>query len=187
MRPPCTVEGCGRPNDARGLCRMHYKRWKKHGDPLVTIRVPQGETCTVDGCETRPVAHGLCQTHLARRNRHGSTDLPERPTVLERFWAKVNKDGPSAPISWDGAPLPGMCWLWEGAADAIGYGKFNPGARLIGAHRYSYQSMVGAIPAGLYLDHLCRNPRCVNPDHLEPVTHAENVRRGAIARKRMNR
>lgn len=73
------------------------------------------------------------------------------------------------------------CWEWTGARSKRGYGVFgisNPRKNLC-AHRYSWElANERTVPEGLQLDHLCRNPRCVNPDHLEPVTHAENVRRG---------
>jgi hypothetical protein len=73
------------------------------------------------------------------------------------------------------------CWLWMGAVTNGGYGIINIGGRKpppTRAHRLTYELLVGPIPEGLELDHLCRVPCCVNPKHLEPVTHAENVRRG---------
>lgn len=69
------------------------------------------------------------------------------------------------------------CWEWEGPRDRHGYGRH--GSRGL-AHRIVYVALVGPVPEGLELDHLCRNPTCVRPDHLEPVTHAENVRRGRV-------
>lgn len=71
------------------------------------------------------------------------------------------------------------CWLWLGATrTARGYPLFYDGARKVGGHRWSYESFVGPIPAGLTIDHLCRTPSCVNPDHLEPVTGYVNTLRG---------
>lgn len=74
----------------------------------------------------------------------------------------------------------GYCWQWNAGCTSFGYGKFSVGRRTVLAHRYAYEAMFGPVPTGLQLDHLCRNPGCVNPDHLEPVTSAENVRRGAL-------
>lgn len=73
---------------------------------------------------------------------------------------------------------PDGCWLWTAAINEFGYGSFWHEGRMQKAHRVSYKLMRGEIPAGLFLDHLCRQPACVNPFHLEPVTHTENVRRG---------
>jgi hypothetical protein len=60
---------------------------------------------------------------------------------------------------------------------ALGYGRIHVKGYPL-AHRAVYETFVEAVPEGLELDHLCRNTGCVNPDHLEPVTHAENMRRG---------
>ncbi|MBV5269024.1 MAG: HNH endonuclease, partial [Afipia sp.] len=73
------------------------------------------------------------------------------------------------------------CWLCHSANNQRGYGRLNiGGGKLVTAHRYSYELSVGPIPHGLELDHLCRQPCCVNPAHLEPVTPFENGRRAGL-------
>jgi hypothetical protein len=90
-----------------------------------------------------------------------------------RFMSKVNKTG--------------GCWLWT-AAKAGGYGRFAlAGGRLVPAHRYAWEVLVGPIPAGMQMDHLCRTPACVNPAHLEPVTQRENALRGEAPTVRVYR
>ena len=91
-------------------------------------------------------------------------DKRRRPVAV-RFWEKVKKSD--------------QCWVWQAGGHPRGYGRFRAeGGALVWAHRWSYQQAYGAIPRGLGLDHLCRNPSCVRPDHLEPVTQKTNVLRG---------
>jgi hypothetical protein len=75
------------------------------------------------------------------------------------------------------------CWVWIGSRDRKGYGrtsvKLNGHARGLWAHRVSFEFFVGAIPYGWQLDHVCRNPSCINPDHLEPVPLKTNRERQA--------
>lgn len=80
------------------------------------------------------------------------------------------------------------CWCWRGYVDRNGYGlvkvKHSDGGRSnTTAHRFLWQAILGPLDRALELDHLCRNRACVNLEHLEPVTHAENVRRGSAATK----
>lgn len=74
------------------------------------------------------------------------------------------------------------CWLWTGGRDHGGYGSARWGTTVLKAHRVAYGHLVGPIPAGLVLDHLCRIRHCVNPAHLEAVTLEENNRRGNAVR-----
>jgi hypothetical protein len=68
------------------------------------------------------------------------------------------------------------CWIWQLSARGR-YGRLTRNGVAVGAHRWMYETHIGPVPDGLMLDHLCRQPLCVNPDHLEPVTNAENQRR----------
>src|SRR5262249_42881584 len=74
------------------------------------------------------------------------------------------------------------CWPWTGAKNQWGYGRVHDyaGDKLVQrqAHRVVYELLRGPIPEGTEPDHLCRNPGCVNPGHLEPVSHQENIQRG---------
>jgi hypothetical protein len=81
-----------------------------------------------------------------------------------RFWPKVDATG--------------ICWEWTRGKNRDGYGRFNDGSFVWLAHRYAWTILVGPIPDGFTLDHLCRVHSCVNPDHNELVTLAENKRRG---------
>jgi len=83
--------------------------------------------------------------------------------VVNRFWSKVDKTGD--------------CWEWHAKVASNGYGHFWLEGRNRLAHRVAYEMVVGPIAEGLQLDHLCRNPRCVRPDHLEPVTARVNTLR----------
>lgn len=119
------------------------------------------------------------------KRRQSTDDLSRKVPAIERFLAFV-------------APQPNGCWLWTGTVTVRGYGYFSTGVArsegpdMMSAHRWAYQFWIGPIPAGKQLDHtchrecvggdLCPHRRCVNPDHLEPVTNRENVVRGNAAR-----
>lgn len=75
------------------------------------------------------------------------------------------------------------CWIWTATKNRKGYGSFGVDGRNLLAHRVAYELFVAPIPEGLTLDHLCRVPACINPEHLEPVTMQENFRRGIHANR----
>lgn len=79
---------------------------------------------------------------------------------------------------WSRVDASGDCWEWVAGRNGNGYGITYASGKAQVAHRWAYEELVGGIPAGLTLDHLCRNKRCVNPDHLEPVTQRVNTLRG---------
>lgn len=127
--------------------------------------------CSV--CGKASVAKGLCAAHFRRLQEYGSpTGRPLRAT--DTFWLRVVAGAiPSF------APHLGPCWIWAGPATTQGYGRIN-GYGL--AHRFAYEHMVGPIPEGLTIDHLCRVQLCVNPEHLDPVPLAVNSQREMAAR-----
>ncbi len=88
-------------------------------------------------------------------------------SATTRFWAKV------------GTTEPDKCWPWLAYRNRDGYGIFRAATdRRVPAHRFAYELVIGPIPDGLEIDHLCRVRDCVNPAHMEPVTHRENILRG---------
>lgn len=79
---------------------------------------------------------------------------------------------------WDKVTVTGFCWLFEGWVDKEGYGYARFDLKAQRVHKLAYEQLIGPVPDGLHLDHLCRVRHCVNPDHLEPVTPRENLMRG---------
>ena len=122
--------------------------------------------CSIDGCGKIVECRGWCPMHYQRWRKNGNPlvrTLRDRSPEL-RFWPKVDRSG--------------ECWLWTARINYKGYGQFKVGNQQTFAHRFSYELLVGPIPEGLQIDHLCRVRNCVNPAHLEPVTPRENTRRG---------
>lgn len=102
-----------------------------------------------------------------------------RLTAIERFLAKVEVG--LLPDEWTGRlEDKTKCLMWTAGKDKGGYGRFFADRRMWLAHRFSYVYHKGEIPAGLELDHICRNRSCVNYNHLEPVTRKVNLDRSPI-------
>lgn len=152
----CVHEHCERTHYGRGYCRPCYMKIYNAGGftaPVVPWSPPR----------TAPTVPP----------RFGSDRLPER------FWRRVE-------LADNG------CWLWNGLTSRLGYGLIHVNPIEVATHKLAYQVLVGEVGEGLELDHLCHTSalnecvadgaecihrRCCNPDHLEPVTHEENMRR----------
>lgn len=181
----CKIDGCEKKAMGRGWCSMHYARWRKSGDPLVTLRVQRDPTCVIEGCVKSERTRGWCDKHYMAWYVHGDP-LWERPTPIERLLAKIDRDG-LVPAH---RPELGPCWEIDTHHGPLGYAYFSRGEGSQLAHVAAYELLVGPVPDGLELDHLCRNRGCVKavadecgPGHLEPVTHLENMRRSEIAQR----
>jgi hypothetical protein len=117
-----------------------------------------------DCCDSqRLYARGLCKRHYMRKWKAGT--LPPIPkTPEERFWKYVQRGEPDD------------CWIWTASTDRYGYGQFKMDGKMVKAHRFSYTLAHGPIPDGLHVLHHCDNPPCVNPAHLFPGSHIDNMR-----------
>lgn len=178
----CSVRDCERKVYGRGFCSMHWKRWYRYGDPSIVLpHTPPKRKCAVENCDRWRHAEGFCIAHFKRLQRHGDplAGGPFRNHTHDREWLMGMVE-----------VQPNGCWRWKGAVISTGYGHMRHKGQYVVAHRFAYELLVGPIPAGLALDHLCHNRDlscrfpapclhrlCVNPTHLEPVTYGENNQR----------
>lgn len=168
----CEADDCGREVHCRGLCTMHYQRYKRQGKLKVKhIRVspvdgmPVVHECRVQGCGRPTVSKGLCSGHDYRFRVNGDagdttlrplTDSPEESFAVRTKWE-------------------GECLIWTGAMNR-GYGRIKVDGRDVKAHRYAWERVNGPIPDGMVIDHKCWNTACVNVGHLRVATPSENTR-----------
>ena len=126
--------------------------------------------CSIEGCGRPLYARGWCKTpHYYSWWKWGDPEhvSPLRRPEIERFWAKVDQDGPVPKHR----PELGQCWVWTANTIPKGYGLFG---RKRYAHRYSWTLHYGTIPGKLWVLHKCDNPPCVRPDHLFLGTARDN-------------
>lgn len=126
--------------------------------------------CRIEGCIRPHLARGLCGAHYHRWERHGDPlagGMQLYLPVMERFRIQTQ-------IAQNG------CILYIGYRNNTGYGRIHVGKRMVLAHIFAYEAAKGRVPTGLVLDHLCRNPPCVNVEHLEAVTQRVNMQRALM-------
>jgi len=127
------------------------------------VYTKRGETCSVEGCDRAVWARTYCGKHYRAWHAHGDPTYRVIVPLDVRIWEKIEKTDD--------------CWLWTGALSS-GYGVVGYEGRHLRVHRVVYELLVGPIPEGLTLDHLCRVRSCCRPEHLEPVTATVNKERG---------
>jgi len=125
--------------------------------------------CSVDGCTAPSRTRGWCGPHYQRWRRTGS-ETGGGPSIIGRH---ATADERLRNIGW--TVKPSGCWEWKGATGPRGYGKLSYRGATVPAHRLSYEAYVGPIPEGAYILHGCDNPPCMNPAHLQPGDHTENM------------
>lgn len=133
-----------------------------------------------------PNPTGLCMcgcgkpTPLARRNQYTRGTRAGHPVC---YLPGHHPNGQAlSPVKYIIDPNSG-CWVWQRCKSPEGYAKsIRVDGHAYAPHRFYYEQKYGPIPAGLALDHLCKNRLCVNPDHLQPVTQTQNTRRSRIAK-----
>lgn len=159
--------GCGRSIPTVSKCGEPQRFVHGHN-----ARLQETRPCSVVTCTASAFTHGLCRRHWTRIRDHGEL-YPVTSRLSPELWFWKHVALPTEPDD---------CWLWMGATDRAGYGQavsrqLSP-TRTKQAHRWVYEQRVAPVTPGAHIDHLCRIPRCVNPEHLEAVTPAENTRRG---------
>lgn len=171
MATICSVEGCKKSahykdSGKRGYCSAHYRRWKRHGDPLGTsFPFKRGDPCLVDGCEKPSRSKGYCAMHLRRLERHGGTGPGKFETGVKEPWlidhAKYAQEA---------------CLRWPFRLEHTGYGSLLFRGASTTAHR-AMCILAHGEPADQELEaaHSCNNRWCVNPKHLRWATAQENA------------
>lgn len=131
------------------------------------------EICLTDGCGAKAYVRAMCRRHYSRERRHGDASLG-RPAngraLLDRIRERLVRTSSG-------------CLEWTGTRDRHGYGRLNVDGIPKLVHRLLWELTEGPIPEGLEPDHVCRNTSCALREHLELVTHAENIRRAHASKR----
>jgi hypothetical protein len=164
-----TKVGSKRPKVNGADLSAHRREWESRGIDYGLCLCGCGADTEKSQKTDRAAGHVAGEPRFCRTG-HRRALLPDE--IATRFWKHVEKHSPDS------------CWIWTATRKhgSHEYGEFTVGGIRYVAHRFAFEIAKGPIPDGHYLDHLCRNPPCVNPAHLEPVTPRENVLRGLKGR-----
>lgn len=194
----CSIDGCTNPHLAKGYCNAHWKKWKRHGDPLWQRPLAPERKCTVNGCENKYHAQGYCPMHYLRAKADGKLSTSQECTVGDCRGYQVAKgvchkhyqkllrygDPEVSVITKSATPgesldlrtmVAGECLVWTGNVTEFGYGHMSVKGKMKYAHRVAWELARGPIPNGMQIDHICWNRACVNVDHLRLATQMENT------------
>jgi hypothetical protein len=185
VRTDCSVEVCNRAAVAKGYCQAHFL-WSKTNDwavPTHSIasRAPRtyGDVqCSVSGCERVIDARGLCKSHYVWSKRHGW----EVPAHALKSFTKSESPEKAIQLRVEIDTATG-CFNWTGYKQPDGYGQIAVNGQVMMAHRFAWQMQFGKVPAGLEVNHTCLNRSCINVQHLEVITHDENIAYSVAFRK----
>src|SRR5699024_3361473 len=198
----CKIEGCANKPIARGWCNTHYRRFRRYGDPLKTVRKPVKEmSCTVENYQSNAYSTEMCRPHYEKNRLYGDTNY-ERVLVRDQacsiegcennihardlcnmHYSRLRTNGDPLALRQFNDPeeafqarteWQGDCLVWLGEVSKTGYGRlYAHGIRKL-AHRYAWERAYGEIAEGMTVDHICHNTSCVNVDHLRLGTYGQN-------------
>ena len=165
----CDIEDCEKKMIARGWCDTHYKRWQKHGDPLIKEVERPKRLCSIENCDRPHLGRGWCSMHYARWQKTGDPNSKgSRPYNMSKKefveWILSKK-----------IVQPDGCWVQNELKPAAdGYIKITFSGKALSAHRIIVEIISGDLSGNIVVHHKCHNRGCINPNHLQPVTPEEN-------------
>lgn len=177
----CSDDRCTDIAKLKGRCVKHHKAWEYRQKNPIVYRHQQPEQCIADGCDKKPKTNNVCNRHYYRLLTYGDPNFVKEEHLVdlntyELFLKHTNKNGPVP----DHDPSLGQCWIWTAGAAGDGgrYGGIHVREinKRVLVHRYSYaKHNDGELADTVDIDHQCFNTKCVNPNHLRPVTHKQNM------------
>lgn len=179
---------CQRKHDSNGYCTMHRLQAGRNGHvtnimprqakpkevkPVKARNTKCGAELDGEKCQRKHFANGYCGMHGSQIKRHGKISnllpTPSRANVglpaIERFALRIQAGGEDM-----------NCWIWVGSLRDDGYGRFADKTKTHRAHRWLYEQLVRTLSDTEQLDHICTNPPCVRPSHLQPITGATHAK-----------